>query len=983
MPRLFAAFLLGALFLGAPALAQPDVKSRAILRPPPLMLVRGAEAPIELQQATLAVDAGGGMASTTIELVFFNPNGRMLEGELQFPLAPGQRVTGFALDFGGEMRPAVPVEKAKGRQVFEAIERRRVDPALLETTQGDNFKLRVYPVPAHGTRRVRLQLAQALDRAGGRWTYRLPLPWAAGAGTVDASVAVHGASAAPVLPDALEAVPFQQAPDGFSAVLPRRALAGSALTLSGKADDAARAYVGDVGDASYFYAEIPVAATPVPRTLPRTVGLLWDSSGSGAARRHEREFALLERYFRAAGDIDVRLVRLRDRAEAPRSFRVRGGDWLALRRELESTVYDGASALGGWVPERQAGEYILVSDGLENYGPRSFPALSSGQRLFVLNAAPGADSARLDALAQRCNGRLVDLNGGSIDDAARALLTDGPRIAALEGEGLAELQAESIEARGGILRVAGRRLRQDAVLRVTLTGTGRPVEVPVTAASPRQPLAPMLWAGWRIDALQADYALKRGEIARLGKRFGIATRDTSLIVLDRLDDYVRYDIAPPPELRKAFDQMRALRGGQADTTRGGHLQRVLRELDAKVAWWNTRYPKDRPPESLPPKPFIRRQDEQVMPPPPPPPSPVRLPAPAAPFAPAPAPGPAMKSASSTAMFAPLARSAGTSVQVSGSRIAAPGAAAPIGIALQKWTPDARYLDRMRGAGADQAYAIYLDQKPDFANSTAFYLDVADLLLDKGRRDLALRVLSNLAEMDLENRHILRILGYRLLQAGAPELALPVFEEVLRLAEEEPQSWRDLGLAYAALGRPQDAVDTLYQVVLREWDWRFADVELITLADMNAIIAANKGKVDTSRIDPRLLRHLPLDLRVVLTWDADNSDMDLWVTDPNGERCMYANTLTYQGGHMSRDATGGYGPEEFSLREAKPGKYKVEANFYGNRQQLVASSTTLQLKLTTGFGTPRAREQMVTLRLRGQGETVFVGEFEVPAGSGKR
>lgn len=970
MPRLFAAFLLGAFFLGAPALAQPDVKSRAILRPPPLMVVRGAETPIELQQATLAVDVGGGMASTTIELAFFNPNNRLLEGELQFPLAPGQLVTGFALDIGGEMRPAVPVDKARGRQVFEAIERRGVDPALLETTRGDNFKLRVYPIPPQGTRRVRLQLAQVLDRAGGRWRYRLPLPWAAGAGAVDTSVAVHGATGAPVLPDTMEAVPFQPSADGFTAVLPRRALADGALSLAGKLDDAARAYVGDFGDASYFYAEIPVTATPVPRTLPRTVGLLWDSSGSGATRRHEREFALLERYFRAAGDIEVRLVRLRDRAEAPRSFRVRGGDWSALRRELENTVYDGASALGGWLPERQAGDYILVSDGLENYGPRSFPALLSTQRLFVLNAAPGADSARLDALAQRYKGRLVDLNGGSVDDAARALLTDGPRVAALEGEGLAELQAESSEARGGIVRVAGRRLRPDAMPRVTLTGTGRPVEVPVTPSSPRQPLAPMLWAGWRIDALQADYALKRGEIARLGKRFGIATRDTSLIVLDRLDDYLRYDIAPPPELRKAFDQMRALRSDRLAATRGEHLQRVLRELDAKVAWWNTRYPKDSRPAPLPAKPFIRRQEEQIMPPPPPPPA-------AAPFAPPPPPAPA------PAAPGVLARSAGTTVQVSGSRIAAPAPGAPIGIALQKWTPDARYLDRMRGAGADQAYAIYLDEKPDFANSTAFYLDVADLLLDKGRRDLALRVLSNLAEMDLENRHILRILGYRLVQAGAPDLALPVFEEVLRLAEEEPQSWRDLGLVHAALGRPQDAVDALYQVVLREWDGRFADVELIALADMNAIIAANKGKVETSRIDPRLLRHMPLDLRVVLTWDADNSDMDLWVTDPNGERCMYSNTLTYQGGHMSRDATGGYGPEEFSLREAKPGKYKVEANFYGNRQQLVASSTTLQLKLTTGFGTPGAREQLVTLRLRGQGDTVFVGEFEVPAGSGKR
>jgi tetratricopeptide (TPR) repeat protein len=308
-------------------------------------------------------------------------------------------------------------------------------------------------------------------------------------------------------------------------------------------------------------------------------------------------------------------------------------------------------------------------------------------------------------------------------------------------------------------------------------------------------------------------------------------------------------------------------------------------------------------------------------------------------------------------------------------------ATELGMALKKWTPDAPYISRMKAADAESLYAVYLDEKPDYANSTAFHLDVADMLFDKGRRDLALRVLSNLAEMDLENRHVLRILGYRLMQAGAPGLAVPVFEEVERIAEEEPQSFRDLGLAYAAIGRFQDAIDQLNEVVVRTWDARFSEVELITLADLNAIVATAKAKsvaIDTSRIDPRLLKNMPLDLRAVLTWDADNSDMDLWVTDPNGERCYYGNRFTWQGGRLSRDATGGYGPEEFSLRFAKPGKYKVEANFFGHRQQVVAGATTLQLILTTKFGTRDAKEQMVTLRLRGNGETVFVGEFEVKA-----
>ena len=58
-----------------------------------------------------------------------------------------------------------------------------------------------------------------------------------------------------------------------------------------------------------------------------------------------------------------------------------------------------------------------------------------------------------------------------------------------------------------------------------------------------------------------------------------------------------------------------------------------------------------------------------------------------------------------------------------------------------------------------------------------------------------------------------MLGYRLMQADAPALAVPVFEQVLAMGQEEPQSFRDLGLALAG-GKPQQALAPLYQVVVR-------------------------------------------------------------------------------------------------------------------------------------------------------------------------
>src|SRR5690606_15589026 len=149
-----------------------------------------------------------------------------------------------------------------------------------------------------------------------------------------------------------------------------------------------------------------------------------------------------------------------------------------------------------------------------------------------------------------------------------------------------------------------------------------------------------------------------------------------------------------------------------------------------------------------------------------------------------------------------------------------------------------------------------------------------------------------------------------LQAGRPDLARPIFAQVRRLRPEEPQSHRDLAHACAAVGDLQAAVDGLWEVAIGEWDARFPEIELLALIEANAIVAVAGAAVDGSKIDPRLRRAMPLELRVVLTWDADNTDIDLWVTDPFGERAYYGHRLTRQGGRMSPDFRQGYGPEEF-------------------------------------------------------------------------
>jgi tetratricopeptide (TPR) repeat protein len=291
-----------------------------------------------------------------------------------------------------------------------------------------------------------------------------------------------------------------------------------------------------------------------------------------------------------------------------------------------------------------------------------------------------------------------------------------------------------------------------------------------------------------------------------------------------------------------------------------------------------------------------------------------------------------------------------------------------------WSPDTPYLRDIKAASKDQRYATYLRLRAQHGTTPGFFLDVSDYFRDQGDSALALRILTNLAELKLEDPALLRVLGYRLRQLGLPRLAVWTFERVLALRDEEPQSHRDLALALADAGETQRAVDLLWDVVRRAWDNRFHDINLIAVGEMNAVIATAKAGPNTARIDPRLLENLPVDVRVVLNWDTPNSDMDLHVIDPRGEECFFSHTQTAIGGRISADVTTGYGPEEFLLKKAVAGRYQVRAKFFGTRQQTAIGATTVVLELYLRYGTGRVENKSVTLRLDGPGRMVDVGAF---------
>lgn len=114
------------------------------------------------------------------------------------------------------------------------------------------------------------------------------------------------------------------------------------------------------------------------------------------------------------------------------------------------------------------------------------------------------------------------------------------------------------------------------------------------------------------------------------------------------------------------------------------------------------------------------------------------------------------------------------------------------------------------------------------------------------------------------------------------------------------------------------------------------------------------------------------LRVVLSWDTDNTDLDLHVVTPDGGHALYGGKLLENGGALDIDVTTGYGPEMFSTPTPLKGRYLVYVNYYGGRSK--TELTTAHITIITEEGSINEKQETFIVPMRNAGELTLVKSF---------
>jgi len=107
------------------------------------------------------------------------------------------------------------------------------------------------------------------------------------------------------------------------------------------------------------------------------------------------------------------------------------------------------------------------------------------------------------------------------------------------------------------------------------------------------------------------------------------------------------------------------------------------------------------------------------------------------------------------------------------------------------------------------------------------------------------------------------------------------------------------------------------------------------------------------------------LSATLTWNLGNSDVDLYVTQPDKQTSWYNSKTTSSGGRLDVDNTSGFGPENYfiSLASDSPlrnGTYGIRVHYYRDHQQNQNTPTrpvTWKVVVLLNEGTPNAKYEI--------------------------
>lgn len=502
----------------------------------------------------IKVEVVGNIVTTTYDMLFYNPTNSILEGELAFPLSEKQNVSRLALEVNGKLREAVVVAKEQGRVAFEAVVRRGVDPVLLEKGTGNNYKARIYPIPAKGHKRVVLAHEQELILSEAAHFFHLPLGFKK---NLDHFVLEMNIFNQPLKPEitkgTIENFGFKVVNNNYYAKFEKKNYTPAESLIIKIPQD----YVSNkliVSD-EYFYVYKTINTEKRVREKSKNITIYWDASLSMQSRDLNKELEFLSNYFMYLKNVKVKLVKFSNTIISTKNFRINNSNWIGLKDELVNTIYDGGTSYANLFFNTSSDEILLFSDGMKNLSDISVNTI---QPIFIVNSLVKANHSELNTICETTNGKYINLKNTSVKESVGKIKYQSLKFLGFETSNKnIEIYPNKEMTVFSDFSILGKNFNpKDSIILNFGYGNEITSKDTITMHSNIENLlVKRIWAQKKLNELQKESDLNKDEIIKHSMVYNLVSNHTSLIVLETVWDYVKYKITPPEELLEEYNRI--------------------------------------------------------------------------------------------------------------------------------------------------------------------------------------------------------------------------------------------------------------------------------------------------------------------------------------------------------------------------------------------------------------------------------------------
>jgi TonB-dependent SusC/RagA subfamily outer membrane receptor len=513
--------------------------------------------PMELRTCSIAINADQFIATTFIEMEFCNPNEKEIEGLYRFELRPGQVITAFQLELNGKYRDGSIEEKWKATNAYNSIVGKRIDPALLTMEYADHYSLRIYPVPGNGCRKVTMTIQQALFPVKQDLSYVLPLNVGNEVKEFNLTARIKTKSIPVTKAGLISEHSFINAGD-------LKSLNWSAKNISLRAPVSFSFPVSNhlelctkkVNDEMQFAMRFQSSTSRTYVVNPNTLTVYWDASASGAKRDINREINFLKQFVTLHRISQLRIIPFNTALLDTAVFYTGNNFNSRWHHYLQDITYDGATQLGVIDLKGNTADVVLLfSDGNNTYGKKK--PLRSGKLVFCIYTSNTADVSMLRDIVGQGGGKLLDLNRMNLVAAVNATKKGHNWLMNVTSSGgkmvieqLMPMVHEEFVFINGVTNP-----RTDTVY-FHYGNENQVTHIEKFVIRPGDCVESSIDRLTMLNNFDQNIrSFSWSNLVDFGIKEKVVTPNTAFIVLERVEDYVKYNITPPKELEAECAKM--------------------------------------------------------------------------------------------------------------------------------------------------------------------------------------------------------------------------------------------------------------------------------------------------------------------------------------------------------------------------------------------------------------------------------------------